>query len=70
MLFILQRKAKSYNEFLVGKIKENFWNSVVALIGRKYVNDNSFIDLFMHIKQQALGDVSYQIPLKLSNSLI
>lgn len=58
LLFLFQEKAKSHNENLIREIKVNFENRMLKDIGSSYLNDDSFINLFMKSKSTALEEVS------------
>lgn len=61
MSFVMQKRANEHKEIICNEIKATFENKILTRMGRNYLSDNTFIDLFMTTKVAALNEVSFRI---------
>lgn len=62
-----QRRANTHNDNVCREIKAKFENNMRKRIGRNYLNNNDFINLFLSQKQDSLNEVYYVLILLLGN---
>lgn len=67
MEFRLQKRANAHNEGISNEIIAKFENRVLNGIGRNYLSDNNFYDLFMKSKESALDEVCCDNSSKIRN---
>lgn len=58
LCFDFQKNADKHNENLAKELKIMFENKMLNGFGKSYLNDDTFINLFMKAKMDALKDVS------------